>query len=82
MENSIVSIKIKLKDKIKITETGYLAAQDILDQLVKNEHITKEKENVIVRLDNLLYEGLKIQFAWLDLKNEFIILNLDGKIKY
>lgn len=82
MENSSVSIKIKLKDKLEITETGYLKAQDILDQLIKNEHITKKKENVIVRLDNLLYEGLEIRSAYLDLENEFVILNLGGKLKY
>lgn len=76
MENSSVSIKIKLRDKLEITETGYLKAQDILDQLIKNEHITKKKENVIVRLDNLLYEGLEIRSAYLDLENEFVILNL------
>lgn len=76
MENSSVSIKIKLKDKLEITETGYLKAQDILDQLIKNEHITKKKENVIVRLDNLLYDGLEIRSAYLDLENEFVILNL------
>lgn len=82
MKNSSVSIKIKLKDKLEITETGYLKAQDILDQLIKNEHITKKKENVIVRLDNLLYEGLEIRSAYLDLENEFVILNLGGKLKY
>lgn len=82
MENSSVSIKIKLRDKLEITETGYLKAQDILDQLIKNEHITKKKENVIVRLDNLLYEGLEIRSAYLDLENEFVILNLKGKLKY
>ena len=82
MENSSVSIKIKLKDKLEITETGYLKAQDILDQLIKNEHITKKKENVIVRLDNLLYEGLEIRSAYLDLENEFVILNLKGRLKY
>ena len=82
MENSSVSIKIKLKDKLEITETGYLKAQDILDQLIKNEHITKKKENVIVRLDNLLYEGFEIRSAYLDLENEFVILNLKGKLKY
>lgn len=76
MENSSVSIKIKLRDKLEITETGYLKAQDILDQLIKNEHITKKKENVIVRLDNLLYDGLEIRSAYLDLENEFVILNL------
>ena len=82
MKNSSVSIKIKLRDKLEITETGYLKAQDILDQLIKNEHITKKKENVIVRLDNLLYEGLEIRSAYLDLENEFVILNLGGKLKY
>lgn len=82
MKNSSVSIKIKLKDKLEITETGYLKAQDILDQLIKNEHITKKKENVIVRLDNLLYEGLEIRSAYLDLENEFVILNLKGRLKY
>lgn len=82
MENSDVSIKIKLRDKLEITETGYLKAQDILDQLIKNEHITKKKENVIVRLDNLLYEGLEIRSAYLDLENEFVILNLKGRLKY
>lgn len=82
MENSDVSIKIKLRDKLEITETGYLKAQDILDQLIKNEHITKKKENVIVRLDNLLYEGLEIRSAYLDLENEFVILNLKSKLKY
>ena len=82
MENSDVSIKIKLKDKLEITETGYLKAQDILDQLIKNEHITKKKENVIVRLDNLLYDGINITSAYLDLENEFVILSLGGKLKY
>lgn len=82
MKNSSVSIKIKLKDKLEITETGYLKAQDILDQLIKNEHITKKKENVIVRLDNLLYDGINITSAYLDLENEFVILSLGGKLKY
>lgn len=82
MEYTSVSIKIKLRDKLEITETGYLKAQDILDQLIKNEHITKKKENVIVRLDNLLYDGIEIMSAYLDLENEFVILNLGGKLKY
>ena len=81
MENSRVFIKIELVNKIEITETGYLKAQYILDQLIKNENITKENENVILRLDNLLYNGFKIKSAWLDLKNESIILNLNVKSK-
>lgn len=82
MKNSRVFIKIKLENKIEITQTGYLKAQYILDQLIKNEHITKKKENVILRLDNLLYEGVEIKSAYLDIENEFVILKLDGKIKY
>lgn len=82
MKNSRVFIKIKLENKIEIIQTGYLKAQYILDQLVKNEHITKENENVIVRLDNLLYEGLKIESAYLDIENEYVILHLAIKLKY
>lgn len=81
MEDSRVFIKIELVNKIEITQTGYLKAQYILDQLIKNEHITKKKENVILRLDNLLYEGVEIKSAYLDIENEFVILDLDGKLK-
>ena len=80
MEKSRVFIKVELENRLKITETGYLQADYLLNQLIKNEHITKQKDNVILRLDNLLYDGLEISSAYLDLDNEFVILNLKGKI--
>lgn len=82
MKDSRVFIKIKLKDKMEITETGYLKAQDILDQLYENEHIDKQVENVVIRLDNLLYDGLEIRAAYLDVENEYVILDLDGSLRY
>ena len=80
MEKNKVAIKVKLEDKLKITETGYLQADYLLNQLSKNEHITKQKDNVILRLDNLLYDGLEIDSAYLDLDNELVILNLKENI--
>lgn len=82
MEFSRVFIKVKLPNKLAISETGYLKASDLLEQLIKNEHITKKCDNVMLRLDNLLYKGNEIESAYLDIETEYVILNIVGKLKY
>lgn len=82
MEGSRVFIKIQLKNNLKITDTGYLESQYLLEQLIQNEHFTKKRENVMLRLDNILYDNIEIKSAYLDIKNEFVILNLKEKAAY
>lgn len=78
---SEISFKVDIPTTNEITETGYLKTQ-ILDELLKNEHITKKKDNVMVRLDNLLYEGVEIEKAYYDTDTKYVILHLKEKLKY
>lgn len=79
---SDVSIKVNSAIKYEITGTGYLKAQTLLDELIKNEHITKKIDNICLRLDNLLYNGIEIDRAYFDTKTDYVILYLKDKIRY
>lgn len=82
MNKSRVFIKVKLENKLNILDTGYLKADYLLNQLIENEHITKIKDNVMLRISNLSYDGIEIESACLDIENEFVILNLKEKLIY
>ena len=75
--NEIVTVPIKLENILEITETGYLKAEYLLDQLIQNNHISKITENVIARIDNLLYDDKKIYYALLDVQNQQVLLGID-----
>lgn len=75
--NEIVTVPIKLENILEITETGYLKAEYLLDQLIKDKHISKITENVIARIDNLLYDDKKIYYALLDVQNQRVLLGID-----
>lgn len=75
--NEIATVPIKLENILEITETGYLKAEYLLDQLIQNNHISKITENVIARIDNLLYDDKKIYYALLDVQNQQVLLGID-----
>ena len=69
-------IKMNANILLEVTQTGMLKASHLLDELIKLPNITKIKENVILRLDNLLVDGKEITAGHYDLLTNTLILEL------
>ena len=53
-----------------------IKANSIINELFKDEHITKKWDNVIESIENLLYDGREIEKAEYDMLTNEVILYL------
>lgn len=72
----MVKIKMNANIKYELTNTGMIKANSIMNDLFKDEHITKKKDNVIESIENLLYDGREIEKAEYDMLMNEVILYL------
>lgn len=75
-----VIIRLKLQSNIvyKVDDLGNIKSENnIMTILERNEHITKIKENVIMRFTNLLYDGQKIKRVQYDMLVDELLLELE-----
>lgn len=73
-------IRLKLQSNIvyKVDDLGNIKSENnIMTMLERNEHITKIKENVIMRFTNLLYDGQKIKRVQYDMLVDELLLELE-----
>ena len=76
-----VIIRLKLQSNIvyKVDDLGNIKSENnIMTILERNEHITKIKENVIMRFSNLLYDGQKIKRIHYDMLVDELLLELES----
>lgn len=72
----MVKIKMNANIKYELTNTGMIKANSIMNDLFKDEHITKKKDNVIESIENLLYDGREIEKAEYNMLMNEVILYL------
>ena len=72
----MVKIKMNANIKYELTNTGMIRANSMINELFKDEHITKKWDNVIESIENLLYDGREIEKAEYDMLTNEVILYL------
>lgn len=77
----IVKIKMCANIQYELSNTGMIKANSMLQELFKNEHISKKVDNVIQSIENLLYDNLEVEKAFYDMLTNEVILHL-REVKY
>lgn len=72
----IVKIKVSANVKYELTNFGYIKACSMMNDLFKDEHITKKTANVAESIENLLYDGREVESAEYDMLTNEVILYL------
>lgn len=75
----IIKIKVNALIKYELKHTGMIKAESMVNELFKNEHITKKIDNVIESIENLLYDGKEIEKAYYDALTNEVELHLKSE---
>lgn len=72
----IVKIKVSTNIKYELVNEGYIKANSMIKELFKNKHITKKCRNVVMSIENLLYDNMEVKEAYYNMLTNEVELHL------